>query len=363
MVTKAELDRAFAPTTQRNRSVTLQPMPTAGGVTGGTRQTSSQTAATTQAASARTPRRQLSPQATNSGQSANERVNRALAIRQSMGGVQGSRATAETSANADLAENLRLNLIEQQRLRSNSRAPGRMNPVQFRAMQAEMAANQNAVNAGIDAVNAMRTGQVARAGQLTEAETTLQDRAMAEAGAFDRASLNLDVAETQGLFGLRKQTMANEGAVAARQAVNPLQAYALENLRTTRDQFAENGTPEEQAQMAIGQINAALGLSAMADPTTGPGLVEVEIPDANGMPQTLQVTPATAQRLGEYRAYRSNPGAWGLTEQDVVDNAEELISGTTTPQQIVAEKQARQQNRNQLVPSRVRTEPPQRQGM
>lgn len=328
---------------------------TAGGVTGGARQT-----ATTQPV---VPRRQLSPTATNTSNTANARVNWALAIRQSMGGVQGSRATAETGVNADLAESLRLNLIEQERLRKNAQGPGSVNPVQFRAMQSEMATNQNAVNAGVNAINAIRTAQTQRAGQLTAADTTLQDRAMSEAGAFDRAALNLDVADIQGQYGLAKQGLANQGAVAAQQAIDPLEQFALNSMRATREQFAGNATPEEQARLAIGQENAALGLQAIADPTAGAAPVEIEIMGKMG-PETIQVTPETALRIGEYRAMVANPGAYGLSQADIEANAEALISGTTTPEQIAAEKAARQQrNSGPARPSRVTTDPPQRGGL
>lgn len=157
-----------------------------------------------------------------------DRVTRALAT---YGTADNSRTTAEAGVNPQIAEQLRLNLINQQRIQQNLNAPGAMNPVEYRAALREAQTNQAAVDAGITGINAMREAAVTARGQDVESATILTDRELSETGAFDRAMANLDVANLQGQYGLGRAflqgSLQRDAVVAGKQALNPLEAARL----------------------------------------------------------------------------------------------------------------------------------------
>jgi len=269
MATKKELDKRLDNTT--GTPGTLQPIPFpdvgagVGGATG-SRRTSVSTPA----------RRTLSPTATSTDQSALARTQRALAIRQGAGGVQGSRDTAESGANAQLAESLRLNLIEQERL--SGATFGTVTPTDAIAKERAIRANQVNVAGGITAINSLREGQVARANQLTEADTTLQDRTQQEAGAFDRSLINLDVAETRGEFGLADRRLANQNALDVANTADPVDA---ERIRIARDLEAgiEGAPAGSRLAMSATLLDQLGGQPGAANFSQGG---RIEVPDGAG---------------------------------------------------------------------------------
>lgn len=304
----------------------------------GTQRTGTTTVTRTPAA----PQRTLTPVGTSPA----DRVNRALAIRQSMGGIQGSREAAETTANAGLAESLRLSLIEQERLRKNMQIPGTVSPIKYRAMLAERAANQKAINSGIEAINAMRTGQVTTRGQDLAAETTLADRRMAESGAFDRRLLGLDETMLRGQFGLQEQAMRNEGAVAAQQALNPLEQNALRLMTAAEEQVAETGTTEDQARLGFSLINASLGTAALTDPTAGEPNVEFTYIDEQGFEQTGVLPQSELIARTRVQEYMNNPGMV-MSEAETERGAQLVASGIPPAQANLVILQERAQNQQQ----------------
>ena len=342
MATDERLNRPSAPTTKPRGTTTLAPIPFpdvgAGMGVSGSRATGTDmrgSAGTTAATSATMPRRRtLSPSATNTDNSATARVRRALAIREGAGGVQGSRATAEQGANGQLAESLRMSLIEQERLRKNAQIPGRMNAVEFRAMQAQRAGNQAAVDSGTDAINAIREGQVNRAGQLTEAETEIQDRAMAEQGAFDRGLINLDVAETQGRFGLAEQGVRNRGAVDAATALDAREQYGLSLLQRAEEDVTKRGNPIEETQFLTGGVNATFGLGGLADPTAAGPTGTVTLKGPKGLPMEVELPGADAKRINLATAVAQNPDAYGLSSDMTSEDVADFVSNKATAEEI-----------------------------
>ena len=161
-----------------------------------------------------------------------EQVNRALSIYQQP--VQESRQTAEAGVNSAIADSVRGGLAEQERLRNELRYPGLGKLERLRIRRA-IAANQAGVNSGLEAIDAMRTGQVTARGQDLEAATAVTDREIAEQGAFDRGQLRLDETELRGQYGLGQTYLAgemqNEGLVAQRTAMNPLEQMRFELAR------------------------------------------------------------------------------------------------------------------------------------
>jgi hypothetical protein len=120
-------------------------------------------------------------------------------------------------------------------------------------------ANQESVNSGLAALQGIREGSIAERGQNMAATTTLEDRQMQEAGAFDRTLLGLDQTMLEGQFGLTDRAAANEGLR------DPMKMYALEQLRGLTG-------PDATAADNRQGLNAALGLSEFAGPGGGPAL-------------------------------------------------------------------------------------------
>jgi hypothetical protein len=269
-----------------------------------------------------------------------------LAIREGAGGVQGSRATAEQGANGQLAESLRMGLIEQERLRKNAQIPGRMNAVEFRAMQAQRAGNQAAVDSATAAIDAIREGQVNRAGQLTEAETEIQDRAMAEQGAFDRGLINLDVAETQGRFGLAEQGVRNRGAVDAATALDAREQYGLSLLQRAEEDVTKRGNPIEETQFLTGGVNATFGLGGLADPTAAGPTGTVTLKGPKGLPIEVEVPGADAKRINLAKAVTQNPDAYvDMTQEDLADFVSNRATEEEIRQRVAQRKEQRKEQR------------------
>lgn len=281
----------------------------------------------------------LSPTATGTENTALARTQRALSILESP--AQASRGATESRLNPALGENLRRNLIEQQRLRSNMRAPGTMNPVQYRAAIGEINANQAAINSGVAALNAMREGQVTAAGQRTTADTAVQTQRMQEAGAFDRQRL-------QGEYGLAGIDAQNEGRIAAATAINPLDAERLRLGRQFEAQFAEQGTPAERLAFGTRYFDALGGQGTLGGLGQAKPAVMVTVTGADGLPVEIPLPPDVATDYGLYTLYTQNPGLIGLPPEVVRANAAALARGDVTPQQLVqAENQRRQQQQAQ----------------
>lgn len=286
--------------------------------------------------------RTLSPTATNTDQSAAARVNRALAIMDSTNTAQRSRTAAESQINPEVSDLVSDAASQRRRIMARLNAPGSMNPVQARFLLRQLDSNQQALNAGLSAAGDVRNAQVTRANTLTQRDAALTDRAMSEAGAYDRALLNYDVAGLQGAFGLARQQLANEGAVAARTTLDPLRANALRLMRQAENQVASRGTPAEQLQFGLSAIDASLGLGGMGGLAASEPLVEVETIDAQGKPITLQLPRSEAAQVSRYAAIMANPQAYGLTPDLVAKYAAQLASGQMTPQDVIlVEQQSR----------------------
>lgn len=157
-----------------------------------------------------------------------DRVQRALEIYQQP--VQDNRQTAEASVNPQIAESLRLGLIEQERLRKAAQDPS-LGAVARRALYREMELNQAGIDAGLRGVGDIRTGQVTARGADLNSATTLAEREAMEAGAFDRSLLDIDKTRVTGQYGLGQAylsgSLQNEGLVAQQTALNPLEQAQL----------------------------------------------------------------------------------------------------------------------------------------
>ena len=173
---------------------------------------------------------------------------------------QRSRASTETAANAQIGDALRRSLIERDRMSQEMRRPG-MNPVEYRAGLARMAANQNAVNADLGAVQSIREASVADRTAGIQALTGLRDRQMAEAGSFDSSLIGLDETLLSGQFGLA-------GIEAEGQARDPYAPFVLDLLEQTV-------TSEDATQQDIlNAVNVARGLGAAAPAPTAQASIE-----------------------------------------------------------------------------------------
>lgn len=296
----------------------------------------------------------VDPRSSTVDQAPAARVQRALTTLQTP--VQNSRASAEAGINPAIAENLRLNMNEQQRLNQVARGPGAMNPVEFRALLKQQALNQNAINGGAEAVGAMGNRQVTAEGNQLSAATTLTDRLMAEAGANDRAQLNLDKTALQGQYGLGQEylrgSLQNEGIVAGKQTLNPLQAIAAGIATDLRSNANESGDP-----LYAFKVNQAL-LTQLTNPNSTMGigspqdLVELTI---NG--QTLQVPRNAAETYGTTALVQALRQQYGnnlpYTDQQLSD----IVTGTKTQAQVLSEMaqerqkaaEEEQQRREQIV--------------
>lgn len=186
-----------------------------------------------------------------------ERLQRASRITQSP--AQASRTSTEAALNPAVGESLRRSLIEQQRLRSNRRIPGSVNPVQFRAMMAEEAANQSSIDSGLAALQGIREGGIAERATNLEATTAIEDRQLQEAGAFDRALLGLDATMLEGQFGLADTAQRVAGAR------DPYADFNLDLMGTILD---------EAPELAPELLNVGRGLGALQRPTAPTGTVE-----------------------------------------------------------------------------------------
>lgn len=185
------------------------------------------------------------------------RVQRASRIAQSP--AQGSRTSTEAALNPVVGESLRRSLLEQQRLRSNRRAPGTVNPVEFRAMMAEEQANQANIDSGLAALQGIREGGIAERATNLDATTAIEDRQLQEAGAFDRALLGLDATALEGRFGLADTAQRVAGAR------DPYADFNLDLMGTILDE-----APELAPQL----LNVGRGLGTFTPPTPSAGTVE-----------------------------------------------------------------------------------------
>jgi hypothetical protein len=169
--------------------------------------------------------------------------------------VQSSRTSTEANLNPQVGEALRRSLIEQQRL--SGPTYGSMGAFERRDLREGRAANQESVNSNLAALQGIREGSIAERGQNMASTTTLEDRQMQEAGAFDRSLLALDNTMLEGQFGLTDRAAANEGLR------DPLKMFALAQLQGLT---GPDATAADNRQAA----NAALGLSEFAGPGAGP---------------------------------------------------------------------------------------------
>jgi len=184
--------------------------------------------------------------------------------------TQMSRQSVEQDLNPAIGESARLAMIEQQRLRSNMRGPGKMNPVEFRAAMAQMGQNQQAVDSGLAAIGDIRDASVTERGQSLQATTALRNRQMAEAGDFDQALLGIDKAMLTGEYGLARQESANRGA-------DPYAPFVLDTL--------EQLVTSEDASMndIMNAVNVARGVSAAGAPASTAPTIET----TDGLKRTL----------------------------------------------------------------------------
>lgn len=267
------------------------------------------------------------------------RVNRALAIMDTP--LQRNRASAESTANDATAEQLRLSLINQERMRKNLQGPGAMNPVEFRASLAEMQAGQAGIDSLQQAIGGAREAQVATRGQSIDSATALTDRAMAEAGAFDRSMVNLDVADIQGQYGLGReflgQSLRNQGAIDLEQTVDPVTAERLRIGRELMTQAEASGDPALQGRVGIGMFNN-LGDPAQALSVTPAADELVTFVGADG---TEQTAPASVVRaVTTTRQVQQNPEAFGIY-QPLTDEDVSRIAAGVSPAVIAAEQAQR----------------------
>lgn len=243
-----------------------------------------------------------------------DRVNRALEIYNTP--VQTSRGDAEQTVNSTLADSVRRALLNQQRLAKNMAAPGSVDPVQFRAMLAEQRANQANVDQGLAALGNLRAAQVATRGQDIQSATTLAEREQVEAGAFDRAQLGLDEAEIAGQFGLAQEftagTLRNQGALAARTALNPLDAARLRIGAGIEQTVAD--LPAERQAPTLAALMDAYGGAALS-PAFAAGTQEVQLADGS----TISLSDDRALAV----AAASDPRIRALLEQEGVVAAQE----------------------------------------
>lgn len=199
-------------------------------------------------------------------------------------GAQGSRTATEAALNPEVGESLRRSLIEQERLRSNRRIPGSVNPVELRATLAEQQANQGAVDSGLAALQGIREGGIAERGFNLEATGALEDRQMQEAGAFDRALLGLDATMLEGQFGLADTA---QRVAAAR---DPYADFNLDLMGTILDEAPELAPqllnvgrglgPLERTPPATGTVETTGGLSFDIPQMQAIGLYLSELPEA-----------------------------------------------------------------------------------
>jgi len=157
----------------------------------------------------RTAASQSAPAPNPSGldQSANARVNRALAIRQGSdtgGGLaydnanQTTRGAAESVANPAIAESLRRSLIEQQRL--SGPTYGSQSLGDRRARARAIQSNQANVTAGLGAMGQMRTAQVTAEGNRIGADADVLSRRLMEAGDTERTAMTEAGANSRSLL-------------------------------------------------------------------------------------------------------------------------------------------------------------------
>src|SRR5690554_4623832 len=272
-----------------------------------------------------------------------DRVRRALDIASSGTAEQRSRSSAEQSVNPALAENLRLNLIEQRRLASSMQGPGSINPVQFRAMMAQQAQNQAAVNAGIGAIGDIRGAQVQAQSDVLGLTGQLNDRQMAETGAYDRAQLALDQTDLRGQYGLGEAylqgTMATEGAIAAKQTLDPFAEEALRMHREVQAGFAGPGVDPADRLVAMTQGANYLRSGTDYNFNNPEPLVTVTIP---GTTDEVQIPQSEAVRMGLYMV-NTNPQTRGafIPPDMPEDLAGRMARGEITEDEALAEMDAR----------------------
>lgn len=244
--------------------------------------------------------------------------------------AQGSRGAAESAANKQIAESLRLNLLRQERLNKGNGGFGglgaKLDPIQFRALQSARAGNREAVGQGIAGVNAIRTADVDSRGDQLTAATGLVDRELGESGANFRAQLELDGLTTRGQFGLAESLLGNsiaaDGTLAQQQEVtragqiaDPLTA---ERIRLMREQELALGAEGISPGQAV-RGRAALLDSAASGAATAPGFepssVMVQIP---GSETKIPMSPELA------RAYAAtqDPNMKRLFESQALIEAE-----------------------------------------
>lgn len=336
-----ELNRALQPTTKRNNSVgTLIPMPQAGGVGGATAAAGNQVG-TRRTATRVTPVGTTSAAAQGQDQSALARTQRALGILQAP--VQDSRTAAEQVTNPALAESLRLNLNEQQRLQQELRAPGTINPVQFRALQAQLAGNQNAINSGVAAVGGIREANVTQSGNELAAQTSIQRQAMAGAA-------GVDIANIQAQAALEQQSLANEGRLALATTADPVTAMRLRLLNQTGEQINANGTPAERTRFAFTALDNLSGQGAFAPLGLPTPPVKTTIYDDKGLPREVYLPASDAVAYGLTQLYQQVPEVIGLDQTMVNKYAADIATGKKTIDQVKAEIAADNQPAQPVVP-------------
>jgi len=214
-----------------------------------------------------------------------------------------------------------------------------------------MAANQAGIDSGLQAIEAMRTGQITARGQDIQADTTITDRELAEAGAYDRRLLGLDETQMRGEFGLLEQGMRNAGAIAAKQTMDPLKRAQLRIGLGIESGIDDLPADKRAAAYAnVGDYYA--GNSSLASGFTPPTSTYY---DAMGNEYTGTPEEAMAYRALTDPVYRQSLQAQGI----IVDPESGAITRVTGRGQNPAGPQGSQTSTSDETP--VSREPPRTQ--
>ena len=287
-------------------------------------------------------------------QSANARVNRALAIRQGSdtgGGLaydnanQTTRGAAESVANPAIAESLRRSLIEQQRLSGSTY--GTQSLGDRRARARDIQANQANVTAGLGAMGQMRTAQVTAEGNRIGADADVLTRRLMEAGGTERTAMTEAGANSRSL--LESQTSRfNAGLLGDSNAeVARIQGQSQIDLRRTQtvEQAAASEAQRDMLQrLGMTGNDAALtrGLTEVANQNANP-LDPIELSRPGGRVKTFDARGNeidVRQEFGDPRnealLMKDQIGMYNLSADMEAQVLSLVANGAMSPEQVPA---------------------------
>jgi len=299
-------------------------------------------------------------------QSANARVNRALAIRQGAdtgGGLaydnanQTTRGAAESVANPAIAESLRRSLIEQQRLSGSTY--GTQSLGDRRARARDIQANQANVTAGLGAMGQMRTAQVTAEGNRIGADADVLTRRLMEAGGTERTAMTEAGANSRSLLesetsrfnaGLLGDSNAEVARIQGQNQINldnnlnPFDERAMGGFDDIMAGLSGPENARRRAEMQGRIVNASLNPQGGFSTTSAPeGRSSIKL----GMDE-YEVANSVADQAAAIALVRASPTDNNVMPDEVDAAVEALSNGVSLAQLPAWLNQKRQQAAAQL---------------